>query len=360
MKRVQILLGMAMLAASTNAQTQKLTVTDAGVSVQVGTRSPVAKTLPAGDLAQPGTLTASDQGLGFKAFQNLYAWTSGPGLQDPRRLGGYLHNQATVNITDNSLVPGLAFSLGAGASAGPQTLSWTYIPASDFTGKILVDFKGALTGSGLSVSVKAGPKGTTPWSTTVATAGTFAQGTEFANLALKANQPFVFEFSMDASIKLASAGRSNLTAALSFHLECAPAAKTLAWKTSGTACGGLTIGAAPLPPLFGTPLDITLAGAPANSWAFLLMGGRGWKWSLLSLPLDLTPFGAPGCTLYTPPVIGFAVKTDGTGSAKATLQLPSPAGLGLNFPGLDMQYACTGAPNSLGMYYSDLGSILLQ
>ncbi|MBZ0153605.1 MAG: hypothetical protein K8J09_18930 [Planctomycetes bacterium] len=109
--------------------------------------------------------------------------------------------------------------------------------------------------------------------------------------------------------------------------------------THGIGCGAATINSTSTGGTYvaGSTVDITLAGAPANSIALLLptVDMKEFAPGAL-LPLDLSLIGmAPGCTLLVNPVAGlFGVPIDVNGAASFSLPIPgsfTQAGLGFQW-----------------------------
>lgn len=76
----------------------------------------------------------------------------------------------------------------------------------------------------------------------------------------------------------------------------------------------------------GSKTDFRTATLLANQSGFLSLGDAGWgsKWGPLSMPIDLTPFGAPGCTWDVRPLVSFPLIVDGSGLGIATgIQIPN-------------------------------------
>ncbi|MCA8978225.1 MAG: hypothetical protein KDC98_26090 [Planctomycetes bacterium] len=112
-------------------------------------------------------------------------------------------------------------------------------------------------------------------------------------------------------------------------------------------------------PQLGSPFDIHLHHGPPGRPAILAFGFNTATSGPYALPLDLTPFGAPGCIVWHDPLLtaAFAV-TSLAGDATHILQIPGQAGLS------PMVFHATwfcldpGA-NVLGLVPSGFGTILL-
>ena len=100
--------------------------------------------------------------------------------------------------------------------------------------------------------------------------------------------------------------------------------------TYGTACAGAsgilpTIGTTGLP-IAGVPFSVDVTG-PASTPGILLIGVSNGLFLGLPLPLNLTPFGFPGCFLNTSINLQLPFATDGAGTASFNFVVP---GLGAN------------------------------
>lgn len=69
-----------------------------------------------------------------------------------------------------------------------------------------------------------------------------------------------------------------------------------------------------------TAFALTLAQAPSNSLAILILGGD-------RIDVGLDAFGLTGCRLYTTPLVTLGVSTGGTGGAQYPLPIPPDASL---------------------------------
>lgn len=124
----------------------------------------------------------------------------------------------------------------------------------------------------------------------------------------------------------------------------------------GAGCGGLLVGAQGQPSSGAGDFSVTLSGAPTSSPALLWFGLSNTATGTHQLPLDLTAWGAPGCSLLaSPDSVHFCLSTP-QGTATTTLPIPHPAFLGLQ---VFAQWA-TPAPNTLGLWMSDGLSFVVQ
>ena len=92
----------------------------------------------------------------------------------------------------------------------------------------------------------------------------------------------------------------------------------------------------------------------------LIVGASNTLWAGASLPLDLTPFGAPGCTLLTGLNLLLPAATDASGNAALTLPIPNnPALIGLQV--FFQWQVFDPSQNALGVVFSDgLGVTFFQ
>ncbi|MBI1383143.1 MAG: hypothetical protein GC161_18900 [Planctomycetaceae bacterium] len=81
----------------------------------------------------------------------------------------------------------------------------------------------------------------------------------------------------------------------------------------GTTCGPL-IGSIGKAVAGGPSMYLVAGGAPPGAPGFLAAAGDHGGWSSLPLPLDLTSFGATGCSLYVPLEATASVQADGHGA----------------------------------------------
>lgn len=92
--------------------------------------------------------------------------------------------------------------------------------------------------------------------------------------------------------------------------------------------------------------------------ALLMLGIREDKWGPVALPFDLTPLGAPGCRIWTAPIMQMGAPVTPSGTAQIKLGIPvDPAinGARLNAGGLNMDSKA----NSLGMTTSSYARIII-
>jgi hypothetical protein len=90
----------------------------------------------------------------------------------------------------------------------------------------------------------------------------------------------------------------------------------------GGACGNLVAGAAGEPAIGTSAFSLTLSGAVPTVPAAFLVGRSDATWGGISLPLDLTALGAPGCALLVAPEFVFGATTDAGGGAALSFSIP--------------------------------------
>ncbi len=96
-------------------------------------------------------------------------------------------------------------------------------------------------------------------------------------------------------------------------------------ESYGAGCSGAVASASGVPAV-GSSFTLELDAAVAVP-ALLFLGASDTTWNGLSLPLDLGPLGAPGCSLLTGPQAMVANGTDITGHAGQSVFIPAEAGL---------------------------------
>ncbi len=126
----------------------------------------------------------------------------------------------------------------------------------------------------------------------------------------------------------------------------------------GNGCpGGGSTGATGLPE-FGRGFAIELAGARPNAPAFVLLGVSNVVHGGMPLPFDLTPLGAPGCTLLTSIEDALQVVTDAQGAARVAFTIPNEPELA-GFHLYHQWAVLDSAVNNLGAVFSDAGDAML-
>jgi hypothetical protein len=125
----------------------------------------------------------------------------------------------------------------------------------------------------------------------------------------------------------------------------------------GPGCSG-TSGASKLSaPLGSLPwiddtFDVDLLQAPAGASAFMATGFSASSWAGRPLPLDLGPFGAPGCPLRVAPFVWFPFSAGPAGTQRWRLPIPNdPRLAGLSF--YNQALVLDPAANPLGVVLSD-------
>lgn len=105
----------------------------------------------------------------------------------------------------------------------------------------------------------------------------------------------------------------------------------------------------------GTSLGINLTNGRASTPVVLLVGTTS---ALPVFPLDLTPVGAPNCTVYTNQLVGIGMVASASGTATLSIGVPndpSLTGLKLYWQWADLDAAA----NALGLTTSNYGRSLL-
>lgn len=128
-----------------------------------------------------------------------------------------------------------------------------------------------------------------------------------------------------------------------FRLTCASDAPTVPFVTASN------------PPVLGQSFTLTLGGGLPLSAGFLVFSSNNTNWFGLGTPVDLTPFGAPNCSVHCSwdTVITLGLDAQGTASLTGTVpNIPSFNGVAFYNQGLVL------APgtNLLNLIVSNLGS----
>ncbi len=76
-------------------------------------------------------------------------------------------------------------------------------------------------------------------------------------------------------------------------------------------------------PVIGASFEVTVANARAAALAELMLGFSNTDWGNFSLPLDMTPLGAPGNFLYVSRDYLFLTMTDAQGAGALSLSVPN-------------------------------------
>ncbi|MCB9870598.1 MAG: matrixin family metalloprotease [Planctomycetes bacterium] len=101
----------------------------------------------------------------------------------------------------------------------------------------------------------------------------------------------------------------------------------------------------------GTAYAVNLSGALPNARTALVLGIDTWD-----PPIDLRPFGAPGCTWFVSDLLWLGYNCDANGRASTVLTVPNNAARCLR---VYFQWFCVDGPaNSLGLTTSNYGRIL--
>ncbi|MCB9891945.1 MAG: hypothetical protein H6832_18970 [Planctomycetes bacterium] len=140
-----------------------------------------------------------------------------------------------------------------------------------------------------------------------------------------------YAYSQDDGLTWTSVGRIF---EWKYRLHCCPIPNLASATAFGSACGGSSFvpSGTNAVPVFGTQSAFSVEGVRANAPALLAIGGSNLMWGAFPLPLDLTPAGAPNCSIYASLDVLGATVVSGIGTA--TLLLPIPrdnALLGLAF-----------------------------
>jgi len=111
-------------------------------------------------------------------------------------------------------------------------------------------------------------------------------------------------------------------------------------------------------PVLGKTFSIDIARARASSAAIVVTGASRTTWGPIGLPLDLSPFGAAGCSLLASMDLMLAIATDAQGNGSLVVPVPNDQRLlGVVFHN---QWLVVDTPaNALGLSFSNGGTATL-
>jgi hypothetical protein len=149
---------------------------------------------------------------------------------------------------------------------------------------------------------------------------------------------------------------SNLLADTWTYAPTRPAS----WVAFGSGCSG-SAGVPVLAPLglpwLGAPFVQRIAPVPQNALALACLGVSRSQWNTTVLPLDLSPFGLPGCSLRVAPTVVLAVLGSGT-VVDWTLQVPNTAALA-GVRAFAQVFVLDAPANAAGVVVSNAGEFVL-
>ncbi|MFO1055222.1 MAG: hypothetical protein U1F36_23635 [Planctomycetota bacterium] len=150
----------------------------------------------------------------------------------------------------------------------------------------------------------------------------FTSGQTLAPVTIHLTTPYTFHSNENLLVEYVVTANNNANLAFDYYLD---AGGYLSTATSiGTGCQS---SAGQVPLLSGQPLYIggylsySLSRAPGSSLIWLNMGFTPIT------PIDVTPFGAPGCTLYVNPFIAVPATGSSGGSASFSFLTPTQRNL---------------------------------
>ena len=132
----------------------------------------------------------------------------------------------------------------------------------------------------------------------------------------------------------------------------------LSWSFRINCGGGGGGGAVPVLSNQGVPeitksFDLRIAAAKATAPALFTFGASRTQWGAFGLPLDLSPFGASGCSVLASIDAAVSVNTTATGNASTTVNVPNiPALVGGKFYNQGLIFD---SHNSLGVVVTNGG-----
>ncbi len=140
-----------------------------------------------------------------------------------------------------------------------------------------------------------------------------------------------------------------------YRIHCCSLNNLASFAPFGKGCGPTSRGApiigASLAPLLGRNFDVTVTNARPSTAALLAMGASNSRWGAISLPFDLTPLGAPGCSVLVSFDLLLPVATSTAGAATVRLTIPNNQAL-LGFRFFDQWTVLDPSANPLGMAFS--------
>ena len=130
-----------------------------------------------------------------------------------------------------------------------------------------------------------------------------------------------------------------------------------AYTSFGTSClgsAGTPALAAGNLPLIGKTLNLGVSSAIASSGGAMFTGISKSQWGSFNLPLDLSPLGAPGCSLYVSTELFTPFNTDASGKASLGFGIPNvPALIGSSF--FQQAMILDAKANKLGLAFTNAG-----
>jgi len=140
------------------------------------------------------------------------------------------------------------------------------------------------------------------------------------------------------------------------HLTSYQFPVTASFGVFGTGCRG-SVGTpylfSPAEPYVGTDFPIVVANVPPTAVTLLVIGGSNTVWNGVALPLVLTGFGAPGCSLYVSGDVFLpATNYNGTVFVNLPIARTLPPGIRFFVQGLAVDLAA----NPLGVVFANAGA----
>lgn len=116
-----------------------------------------------------------------------------------------------------------------------------------------------------------------------------------------------------------------------YRLHCCPLSNLAGFAPFGSGCGPSATGTpaigSSLAPLLGGSMDVSVTNARSSTAALLAFGASNSAWGASVLPLGLTPFGAPGCSILVSLDLLLSTATNGSGNGSVRLTIPKNAAL---------------------------------
>ncbi len=278
-------------------------------------------TLPPGPVREAKFLLAQAAGNGTSLASMMWVKPSLEGL-DP---GCLLHARARASQT--LFVRGEGGTISAPGRPGAAAFKVRIQAPADLGVILQVSFHGKVSAGAGSVTARAGN-----WKKTVQ-GGAFSFQARIP-LALKKGIPAVLPFSLGGAIQSSGWAQKSYDAVLELRVR-----PVLSFRVFGKGCSGRI--RREVPPEYGMPFRVTLAGGERSVPCFLVAGNSDKSFLGVPLPLDLGLLGSPGCFLYTNIVGAVPARTSPAGNASVILPIP-PSNWAPLFPEVFLQWVEAG------------------
>ncbi len=348
MKRLLALsLGLALVSTGLQAQTITVKALKDMKACATATKTPKCKVFKAGAVTRPVFLAAQDRSFFPPAFATASLT---------------LIPKKVVKFKPGSELADKVKCMGASsAGAAAPAIQWTYLPGKKVQGVIRVSLTGVIFGQGkVDAYVKFNGK---EYGKKIQKAGPFRY---FFTIPVAATEKVSLTYGIrEAGLKSASnMSRGSLECRLGFYFEAKAVTPGLAWVNPKQApnCGKGLLGKDG-DVAFGKSFKVTLKGATDTGkvrmpYALLLIGNSDKRFYFLNLPLDLSSFGAKGCTLYTNIVATRFARIDKNGDAAVPVVIPGHGYWIRYFRPLYFQYAYSTTDNAMGFKFTNYAAVV--